>query len=153
VVDPLAGSWEVRRRCGTDSSTPIAPLFQRRCLRKEEGSSARRGRLASNVVCWRSVFPALNLAGLVASGCGLPDHPKSHVRRGRGNQHLDAFEGDRRVEPVKQRRAATQQDRDHVHGDYTDSARRHFSSASHPIKARLSVLRPPYKTNRQGHIA
>jgi hypothetical protein len=36
---------------------------------------------------------------------------------------------------------------------YTDGARRHFSSASHPIKARLSVLSPPHKTNRQGHIA
>ena len=32
---------------------------------------------------------------------------------------------------------------------HTDDARRHFSSASHPIKARLSVLRPPPKTNDQ----
>src|SRR5215217_1143449 len=32
---------------------------------------------------------------------------------------------------------------------YTDDARRHFSSASHPIKSRLSVLRPPPTTNDQ----
>jgi hypothetical protein len=64
------------------------------------------------------------LRGLVASGCGLPDHPKSQVRRGRGNQHLGAFEGDRRVEPVKQGRAPTQQDRDHVHVDLIDQAER-----------------------------
>jgi hypothetical protein len=32
---------------------------------------------------------------------------------------------------------------------YTDGARRHFSSAIHPIKSRLSVLRPPPTTNDQ----
>jgi hypothetical protein len=31
---------------------------------------------------------------------------------------------------------------------YTDDARRHFSSATHPIKARLSVLRPPHNDER-----
>jgi hypothetical protein len=68
-------------------------------------------------------LPALNPAGLVA-GRGLPDHPKSQVRRGRGNQHFGAFEGDRRVKPAKQGRAATQQDRDHVHADLIDQAER-----------------------------
>jgi hypothetical protein len=33
---------------------------------------------------------------------------------------------------------------------YTDDARRHFSSPSHPIKARLSVLRPPHKDEPPG---
>jgi hypothetical protein len=37
---------------------------------------------------------------------------------------LGAFEGDRRVEPAKQGRAATQQDRDHVHADLIDQAER-----------------------------
>jgi hypothetical protein len=78
----------------------------------------------STLVCWRTVSPALNPAGLVASGCGLPDHPKSQLRSGRGNQHLGAFEGDRRVEPAKQWRAATQQNRDRVHADLIDQAER-----------------------------
>jgi hypothetical protein len=32
---------------------------------------------------------------------------------------------------------------------YTDDAPRHFSSAIHPIKSRLSVLHPPPTTNDQ----
>jgi hypothetical protein len=79
----------------------------------------RRGRSASNV-CSRSVTPALNPAGLDAS----PAAYRSEIPGacGRGNQHLGAFEGDRRVEPVKQGLAATQQDRDHVHADLIDQA-------------------------------
>jgi hypothetical protein len=37
---------------------------------------------------------------------------------------VGAFEGDRRVEPAQQWRAATQQDRDHVHADLIDQAER-----------------------------
>jgi hypothetical protein len=54
---------------------------------------------------------------------GLSDHPKSQVRRGRGNQHLGAFEGDRRVEPQTGgcRHPAGP---DHVHADLIDQAER-----------------------------
>jgi hypothetical protein len=46
------------------------------------------------------------------------------VRRGRGHLHAGAYEGDRRVEPAEQGRAATEQDRDHVHADLIDQAER-----------------------------
>ena len=54
----------------------------------------------------------------------LADYLKSQVRRGRGHQHLGAFEGDRRVQRAEQGRAATEQDRDHVHADLIDQAER-----------------------------
>src|SRR5215211_8898633 len=33
-------------------------------------------KIGVELVRWRTVCPALNPAGLVAYGCGLPDHPK-----------------------------------------------------------------------------
>jgi len=66
--------------------------------------------------------------GEVVARHGRRQHPESQVRSGRGDLQVGPFKPDRRSERAEQRRAATEQDRDHVHADLVDQSERECGS-------------------------